>query len=85
MAFQHDDERPRVGVAEAKAKFAELLKRAEAGETIGITRHGRTVAMLTPPARPDSLRSVRGIWAGRGFWIADDFDVLGPEWDEYVK
>jgi prevent-host-death family protein len=32
----------------AKAKFAELLDQVERGETIEITRHGRTVARLVP-------------------------------------
>lgn len=36
---------------EAKAKLSELLRRAEAGETIVITRHGKKVARLGPPNR----------------------------------
>jgi prevent-host-death family protein len=39
------------GAADAKARFAELLARAEAGETITIRRHGRPVAKLVP-AKP---------------------------------
>jgi prevent-host-death family protein len=35
-------------VAEAKARFSELLARAEAGEEIEIKRHGRVVAKLVP-------------------------------------
>ena len=84
MALQHDEEAPRVGVAEAKARFSELLNRVEAGERVEITRHGRTVAVLTPPPRTAGLGDLRGIWAGKGYWIADDFDELGPEWDPYV-
>lgn len=38
-----------VSVAEAKAKFSELLKRAEPGEEILITRHGKAVAKLSAP------------------------------------
>ena len=34
--------------ADAKARFSELLARAEAGETITIRRHGREVAKLVP-------------------------------------
>ncbi|HEX8262298.1 MAG TPA: type II toxin-antitoxin system prevent-host-death family antitoxin [Allosphingosinicella sp.] len=34
------------GVADAKARFSELLARAEAGETIVISRHGRPVAKM---------------------------------------
>ena len=40
----------RIAVAEAKAQFAELLRRAEAGEEVEITRYGRPVARLEPVA-----------------------------------
>ena len=33
---------------EAKARFSELLRNVEHGETIAITRHGKTVAHLIP-------------------------------------
>ena len=39
------------GVADAKARFSELLARAEAGETITIRRHGRAVAKLIPATK----------------------------------
>ena len=35
--------------AEAKARFSELLDRAEAGEEIVIRRHGKVVARLVQP------------------------------------
>ena len=37
-----------VGSFEAKTKLAELLDKVEAGETVTITRHGKTVAKLVP-------------------------------------
>lgn len=37
-----------VSIAEAKARFAVLVARAEAGEQIIVTRHGRPVARLGP-------------------------------------
>jgi prevent-host-death family protein len=41
-----------VSIAEAKAKFAALVSRAEAGEEIVVTRNGRPVACLGPlPAK----------------------------------
>lgn len=40
-----------VPLAEAKARFSALVDRAEAGETIEITRHGKIVARLSPPGR----------------------------------
>lgn len=40
--------RNNVGIYEAKNKLSELLDRVEAGEVIGVTRHGKRVALLTP-------------------------------------
>ena len=37
-----------VPTTEAKSRFAELLRVVEYGESIAITRHGRTVAHLVP-------------------------------------
>jgi len=38
-----------VGAYKAKTHLAELLDRVEKGERIVITRHGRPVAVLSPP------------------------------------
>jgi prevent-host-death family protein len=38
-----------VKLAEAKAHLSELVDRAEAGESVEITRHGRPAARLVPP------------------------------------
>ncbi len=54
-----------VGVHEAKTQLSDLLRRAEAGETIVITRRGRPVAELraAPQAAPDRLSApLRGLW-----------------------
>ncbi len=42
------DEVIEVGAFEAKNRLSELLRDAEAGRTIVITRHGRPVARLVP-------------------------------------
>jgi prevent-host-death family protein len=74
-----------ISAAEAKAKFSELLKRAEGGEEIAVTRHGKVVARVVPPEpQPQESTSLNGAMAGK-IWMADDFDELGPEWDEYIK
>ena len=39
-----------IGAFEAKTHLSELLDRAARGETIQITKRGRPVALLTPPA-----------------------------------
>lgn len=41
-----------VGAFEAKTKLSSLLDKVEAGEEVVITRHGRPVARLVPPAEP---------------------------------
>lgn len=46
-----------VGTAEAKNRLTELLRVAEAGELILITRHGRPVAQLGPA--PAARKMVR--------------------------
>jgi prevent-host-death family protein len=40
-----------IGAFEGKNKFGSLLDRAEAGEEIVITRHGKPVARLSPISR----------------------------------
>ena len=41
-----------VPLAEAKARLSALVDRAEAGETVEITRRGRPVAKLVPTEPP---------------------------------
>ena len=64
-------------ITEAKAKFSALLRRAEAGEEIVVTRRGKPVARIVPP-RAIKRPSLHGAMKGR-IWIAPDFDELGPE------
>lgn len=39
-------------IADGKARFSELIARAEAGEEIEIKRRGETVAKIVPSRRP---------------------------------
>ena len=53
----------RVSIAEAKARFAELVRRAEAGEVIELTWYGCPVARLTasePPAGSALIGAMAG-------------------------
>jgi prevent-host-death family protein len=45
-----------VSVAQAKSQFAALVARAEAGETIVVTRSGRAVACLGPLPRRQPIK-----------------------------
>lgn len=61
-----------IGIREARARLAELVDRAEQGETVVITRSGREVARLGPPLWREQRRP--GRMKGR-MWAA-------PDWDE---
>lgn len=65
-----------IAIADAKARFADLIRRAERGEQIILTRHGKPVARLTAPARTADL-PLFGALRGR-LRIAEDFDALPP-------
>ena len=58
----------RISVSEAKAQLTELVRRAEAGEDIVLTRHGRAAirfAPLTPmKSRAERERIIEAIVAG---------------------
>jgi len=41
-----------ISLADAKARLSELVDRAEAGDSIEITRRGKAVARLSPATRP---------------------------------
>jgi len=59
-----------IAIAEAKAQFAELIRRAEAGEAIELTRYGRPVARIVAASRPVG-RSLIGALEGK-FALPDD-------------
>lgn len=51
----------RYSITEARARFAELLRRVEGGETVVVTRRGRAVAHVVPvqeTGREDYARAV---------------------------
>ena len=57
-----------VGVADAKARFSELLERVSRGERLVIARRGKPVAVLAPPdavfdedEQPRGLASLAGV------------------------
>ena len=53
-----------VALFEAKNRLSELIRRVETGEEIAITRHGKVVARLVPPAREEAARRARDAIAG---------------------
>jgi prevent-host-death family protein len=69
----------RVTATAAKAKLLSLLDRVADGEVVEITRHGRTVARLSPASGPQALR---GSMAGKAMTAAPDDELFatGAEW-----
>lgn len=59
-----------IAIAEAKAQFAEIIRRVEAGEAIELTRYGRPVAKIVAADRPVG-RPLIGAMAG-AFTLPDD-------------
>lgn len=53
-----------VNIYEAKTQLSKLVARAEAGEEITLTRHGRPVARLSPITRRHEPRTP-GAWRGQ--------------------
>lgn len=77
---------PEKGVESARAELPRLLDEAARGRSTLITRHGRVVAAIVPPAaaqtRQKSLASLEG--TGRGLWGKDSRAALRrmrDEWD----
>lgn len=64
--------------SEAKARFSELLDRAEAGEELTIRRHGKVVARLTPARDADSLEDRRKRHEEYVAWLKSEGPTLGP-------
>ena len=56
----------RLSIAEAKARFADAVKKAEAGEPVIVTRYGSDVVALIPVGELAELRRLRTANAGAG-------------------
>jgi len=66
-----------ISVYEAKTNLSRLLDRAEAGEEVIITRHGRPVARLVSMREASKRPRKLGVLAGR-IRMRDDFDAPLP-------
>jgi prevent-host-death family protein len=69
-----------VTATQAKATLLRLLDEAAAGEEIEITKHGRPVARLMPPA---GARSLKGSCAGVAMTAAEESEIFstGEAWN----
>jgi len=55
-----------MSIAEAKARFADAVKNAEAGEPVVVTRYGSDVAAIVPISELAELKRLRGAKASAG-------------------
>lgn len=69
-------------IAEAKARFSELVQKAISGEDVIIAKGGRPVAKLVPFVTRDGKRRP-GSAKGK-IWIAPDFDDTPKDFKEYT-
>lgn len=69
-----------VTATEAKARILALLDEVEAGETVEITRRGRTIARLVPAGGPTALKD---LMVGTAWTVDPDDDLFstGVRWD----
>jgi prevent-host-death family protein len=70
-------------VAEAKARFSELVQKAVSGEEVVIARDNRPLLRLVPLGAPAGKRTP-GSARGR-VWIAPDFDQTPEDFEDYVQ
>lgn len=69
----------KVGAFHAKTHLSQLLHDVEKGEVIAITKHGKTIAMLTPApiedSRAQAIQAIRlnrkGVTLGKQLSIKD--------------
>lgn len=71
-----------VNIAEAKARFSELVKMAICGEEVVIARDNKPLLKLVPLTAGAAPRKPGG---ARGkIWMAPDFDETPAEFEEYL-
>jgi prevent-host-death family protein len=72
-----------IAVAEAKARFSELIDRASRGERFLVLRHGRPAAALVPaPApleEPEPARTTAGLASLAGIIDWEEFPAVMEE------
>ena len=72
----------RVNIAQAKAHFSRLVRRAMSGEEVVIARDNKPLLKLVPFATPGRKRAPG---SARGqVWMAPDFDPTPADFADYV-
>lgn len=77
-----------MNIAIKDTSLEDIVRRVEFGEHVTLTRDGKPFAEILPSEKQNqvigSLPRV-GAFLEAEFWMADDFDDLGPEWDDYIR
>jgi prevent-host-death family protein len=74
---------PQFNIAEAKAHFSHLVRKAMLGDEIIIAKDNKPVLKLVPLDRPKQPRKP-GSGKGQILYIAPDFDATPEGFAEYV-
>jgi len=67
----------RIGIYDAKARLSQLIEKVEAGAEVVITKRGRPVARLVPPAAP--RKRSRAAAARRIRALCEQLDIRGVD------
>lgn len=67
---------------QAKIRLSELVREAQAGEEVVISKHGKPAVRLVPVVDTPMRREL-GFFAD-GTTIADDFDQTPADFQEYI-
>lgn len=69
-----------INLADAKARLSELVDRAEAGETVTITRRGKPVAVLSAIVQPRKRIDVDALRA-----LTDSMTYHGTSGGDFIR
>lgn len=74
-----DNKEQQIKLADAKARFSEIVQKAMLGESIVVTKENRPVVRIVA-IKP----ATRKPGTGKGIWMAPDFDAPLAEFGEYM-
>ncbi len=67
----------KISISQAKANFSQIIRKAESGESVTITRHGESVVTLRAVQQSLNLPKI-GSMKGK-IKISEEFEELPPE------
>lgn len=70
-------------IAEAKAHFSELVRKAMMGEEVIISKDNKPLVQLIPVTRPKGSRKA-GSGKGQILYMASDFNATPEDFKDYV-